>query len=73
MVSVNKHNFTSELINETKEFNVSMLSIHTPFSLIKRFGYQSGKDVDKFVGFRFCMQQRCFEGGSFVGVKAAFL
>lgn len=51
MVSVNKHNFTSELISETKEFNVSMLSIHTPFSLIKRFGYQSGKDVDKFVGF----------------------
>lgn len=28
---------------------------------------------ERFVGFRFCIGQRCFEGGSFVGVKAAFL
>lgn len=26
-----------------------------------------------FVGFRFCVEQRCFEGGSFVGVRAVFL
>ncbi|HIV48579.1 hypothetical protein [uncultured Helicobacter sp.] len=28
---------------------------------------------NRFVSFRFCVWQRCFEGGSFVGVKAAFL
>ncbi|WP_394953864.1 hypothetical protein [uncultured Helicobacter sp.] len=27
----------------------------------------------RFVRFRFCTQTQCFEGGSFVGVKAAFL
>ena len=39
---------------------------------VREFGIWYLPD-DKFVGFRFCMQQRCFEGGSFVGVKAAFL
>lgn len=39
---------------------------------VREFGIWYLPD-DKFVGFRFCMQRRCLEGGSFVGVKAAFL
>ena len=51
MVSVSKNNYTAKIINETKQFNLSILTIHTPFSLFKRFGYASGKDTNKFEGF----------------------
>jgi len=54
LISVNKQNFTNEMISRTREFNLSMLTVETPFELLKRFGYQSGRNVDKlkdFTGF----------------------
>ena len=50
-VTVNKQNFTTNQILQTKEFNVSILDDSTNFELIKRFGFASGKDTDKFDGF----------------------
>ncbi len=50
-VAVNKANYTHDMIKETGVFNVSMISQKASFELFKRFGFQSGKDVDKFVGF----------------------
>lgn len=47
-ITVNKDNFTTKMIEETGEFNVSVLDISTNFDLIKRFGFKSGKDTDKF-------------------------
>ncbi len=50
-VSVNKQNYTTEMIQETGEFNLSMLTESCSFDIFKRFGFQSGKNVDKFDGF----------------------
>ena len=50
-ITVNKQNYTHDMIMKTKEFNVSILTKETDFSLIKRFGFSSGKDNDKFEGF----------------------
>lgn len=49
-VAVNKGNYTHDMIMETGLFNVSILSEETPFEVFKRFGFQSGRDTDKFAG-----------------------
>ncbi len=50
-VTVNKANYTTMLIDETREFNVSILSEEAKFSVFERFGFQSGRKMDKFAGF----------------------
>lgn len=50
-VAINKANYTHDMIMETRKFNVSILSQTANFDLFKRFGFQSGRDVDKFAGF----------------------
>lgn len=49
-VSVNKQNFTNEVIQRTGLFNVSVLTETAPMDLFRHFGFQSGRDVDKFAG-----------------------
>ena len=44
-------NYTHDMIMKTGEFNVSILSESVPFSTFQRFGFQSGRDVDKFAGY----------------------
>lgn len=53
-VTVNKLNYTHDMIKKTGKFNVSFLSEDADFDLFKTFGFQSGKDVDKFEGFDGC-------------------
>jgi rubrerythrin len=36
------------MISKTQKFNLSVLTVETPFELLKHFGYQSGHEVDKF-------------------------
>lgn len=48
VVFVNKANYSNELLKKTGVFNVSVLTEQTPFEVFKQFGFQSGKDVDKF-------------------------
>jgi flavin reductase (DIM6/NTAB) family NADH-FMN oxidoreductase RutF len=43
-----KANYSDELILKTGVFNVSVLTVDTPFSVFQRFGFQSGRTVDKF-------------------------
>ena len=50
-VTVNKQNYTYDMIQRTAKFNVSLLSTAADFEIFKRFGFQSGKDTDKFQGF----------------------
>ena len=50
VVFVNKSNYTEGMIARTGVFNVSILQRDVPFALFKHFGFQSGKDVDKFAG-----------------------
>ena len=49
-VTVNKANFTHDMIMKTGEFNLSILSQDTPFEVFQHFGMQSGRDVNKFEG-----------------------
>ncbi|HBA96520.1 MAG TPA: flavin reductase, partial [Lachnospiraceae bacterium] len=48
---VNKNNYTHNMIKETGNFNVSVLSETAPMDLYKKFGYASGRDTDKFNGY----------------------
>lgn len=48
MVNINKANYSHDVIKKTGKMNVNCLDINTPFSLIKLFGFNSGKTVDKF-------------------------
>lgn len=51
IVAVNKANLTCETIMSTRAFNVSVIAQGASFELFKRFGFQSGRDVEKFDGF----------------------
>ena len=50
-ITVNKANFTHDMIMNTGIFTVSTISEDATFDLFKRFGFQSGRDTDKFGGF----------------------
>ena len=53
-VAINKANFTHDMVRDTKKFNISILSEKASFDVFKHFGFQSGKDVDKFALFSDC-------------------
>ncbi len=43
-------NLSREIIEKTGEFNLSVLTDDVPFDIIRNFGMQSGRDVNKFEG-----------------------
>lgn len=47
-VAINKQNLTHDMIIETGKFNVSALSIAAPFEVFTHFGFQTGRNADKF-------------------------
>lgn len=51
-ISCQNWNYTKEIIEKTGEFNLSVLTENVDFATIKRFGMQSGREVDKFEGFK---------------------
>ena len=50
-ISVINSNLTCQMIKDSGVFTLSILDKKTSFETIKRFGYQSGKNVDKFQDF----------------------
>ena len=50
-VTINKSNYTHEMITRTGRFVGSIISQDADFQLFKTFGFQSGREVDKFDGF----------------------
>ena len=52
-VSVSKQNLTHEFIKESRIFSVSILSRDTPLSFIGRFGFKSGREINKFEGINY--------------------
>lgn len=48
MVSINKANYSHDVIRETGKMNVNCLSVDAPFAVFEKFGFQSGRDTDKF-------------------------
>jgi flavin reductase (DIM6/NTAB) family NADH-FMN oxidoreductase RutF len=51
-VTANKLTYTHKLITESGKCAVALLSTETTFDFIKNFGFQSGKDVDKFAAIK---------------------
>ena len=50
MISVMNSNCTRKVIEKSGVFNIAILDEDCPFELIKHFGFQSSRDVDKFEG-----------------------
>lgn len=53
-IAVNKANFTQELLQKSGRFNLSVLSEAASFDIFRHFGFQSGRDTDKFDGYPDC-------------------
>lgn len=51
---VNKENYTHDMVMRTGEFTVSVISEKATFDLFQHFGFQSGRDVNKFASYRAC-------------------
>lgn len=49
-IAVNKANYTHDLILKSGTFNVSILDTNADFALFTRFGFQSGREANKFEG-----------------------
>ena len=50
-ISVIKKNNTCDMVAKAGKFNISILTEDAPYSLFQHFGFQSGRDVDKFADF----------------------
>ena len=49
-VCINKQNFTHDMVKKTGKMNINCLSVEAPFSVFQHFGFQSGRNTDKFAG-----------------------
>nr|WP_330371999.1 flavin reductase [Pseudobutyrivibrio ruminis] len=50
-VAINKANYTHDMVKATGQCNISVISQDATFDLFKHFGFQSGRDVDKFAAY----------------------
>ncbi len=53
-VSINKANYTADVVRKTGVMNVCTLNEQAPFKIFQHFGFQSGRTVDKFAGYEHC-------------------
>ncbi|MBO4216799.1 MAG: flavin reductase [Clostridia bacterium] len=47
-VCINKQNYSHHVIKQSGIMNVNCLSVEAPFSVFENFGFQSGRNTDKF-------------------------
>jgi len=47
-VSINRGNLTHEYIADSRVFTVSILAEESPMQFVGKFGFRSGRDIDKF-------------------------
>ncbi len=47
-VTINKQNYSHHTIKQKGKMNINCLSTDAPFSVFENFGFQSGRNVDKF-------------------------
>ncbi len=50
-VNLNKANYTADIVRKTGVMNVCTLTEQCPFQEFQHFGFQSGRNVDKFAGY----------------------
>ncbi len=51
-VTINKQNYSHHIIKQSGIMNVNCLSVDAPFSVFETFGFQSGRNADKFVNLK---------------------
>ncbi len=49
-VTINKENYSHHIIRQTGKMNINCLSVDAPFAVFEKFGFQSGRNVNKFEG-----------------------
>ncbi len=49
-VTINKANYSHHVIKQTGKMNVNTLTVDAPFQVFEKFGFKSGRNVDKFAG-----------------------
>ena len=47
-VTINKENYSHHVIRQTGKMNINCLTVDAPFKVFEVFGFQSGRNVDKF-------------------------
>lgn len=47
-VTINKKNYTHDMVKKTSKMNINCLSVEAPFQVFETFGFHSGREVDKF-------------------------
>ena len=47
-VTINKENYSHHVIKQTGKMNINCLTVDAPFSVFEKFGFESGRNVDKF-------------------------
>ncbi len=47
-VTINKENYSHHVIKQTGIMNINCLTVDAPFSVFEKFGFASGRNVDKF-------------------------
>ena len=52
-IVVNKQNKAHDMILKSGVFSLSVLTENTPFSLFQKFGFQSGREINKFENYEF--------------------
>ena len=62
-VTINKENYSHHVIKQTGKMNINCLSTDAPFSVFEKFGFVSGRNVDKFEG---CTPGRSDNGLAFL-------
>ena len=62
-VAINKSTYSHDVVKNTGIMNVNVLSEETPFYVFEHFGFQSGRNVDKFEG---CVDLRSDNGLRFL-------
>ncbi|MGN0355258.1 MAG: flavin reductase [Muricoprocola sp.] len=53
-ITVNKDNYTHDMVMESGKFNISILSEQADFGLFQHFGFQTGRTAEKFEGYQAC-------------------
>lgn len=56
-VCISKRNFTYGLIDRSGKFAITALSREAPFEFMGKFGFKSGRDVNKFENVSYSLSQ----------------
>ena len=62
-VTINKNNYSHHVIRQTGMMNINCLTVEAPFSVFEKFGFASGRNVDKF---KDCTPMRSDNGLAFL-------